>query len=105
VRAPESLGLGSRTHANYTDDNDLDGVGGFSNGKENGKWIYYHSNSEKSAEGVYNNGVKKGAWNYYTDEGILNSTEDEDTGEITRWYPEGGKEYNYFVTNGGLKVI
>ncbi|HZY78689.1 MAG TPA: hypothetical protein VFE50_04150, partial [Cyclobacteriaceae bacterium] len=99
VRAPEWLGVGARTHAQYSKQNALAGVGGISNGKEHGKWVYFHSNGERAAEGVFDNGVKKDVWNYYLRNGVINSAENETTGEITRFYPGGGKEYTYFLKN------
>jgi antitoxin component YwqK of YwqJK toxin-antitoxin module len=102
VRAPESLGVGARTSAQYTKQNALSGVGGLSDGKEHGRWVYFHSNGERAADGVFDNGVKKGVWNYYSRDGVISSTEDETTGEITKFYPGGGKEYTYFLKEGKI---
>ncbi|HMJ70031.1 MAG TPA: hypothetical protein VK508_14095 [Cyclobacteriaceae bacterium] len=99
IRIPASLGLGERTHAEYGENNLVSGVGGFSNGKEHGKWIYFSSNSEKIAEGAYENGAKKGEWKYYTNTGAPTTTENLDTGEVTTWYPNGSKEVHYFLKN------
>lgn len=97
VRAPAALGLGAITNAGYDDDNKVNGVGGMVNGKRQGRWIYYFSNSERSAEGQYEDGVKKGEWIYYNNKGIRTATENEDTGEITSWYPNGSREVHYFT--------
>jgi antitoxin component YwqK of YwqJK toxin-antitoxin module/tetratricopeptide (TPR) repeat protein len=103
VRVPASLGLGERAYAEYSEDNLVSGVGSVSNGKENGKWIYFGSNSEKMAEGVYDNGVKKGEWKYYSKTGAASSIENPDTGDMTTLYPNGGKEVHYFLKNDEIE--
>lgn len=106
VAVPASFGLGPSVYAAYGDDNDLRSIGTVKDGKESGKWIFFHPNGEKNAEGKYEAGKKVGVWNYFHDDGAPNSTENLDTGEITEWYPGGeGKHIHYFIKGESVEGL
>ena len=41
----------------------------YKNGKENGSWVEWYSNGQKSIEGTMRNGERDGLWTHYWDDG------------------------------------
>ncbi|RAV99403.1 toxin-antitoxin system YwqK family antitoxin [Pseudochryseolinea flava] len=94
------LGFDKPVQAWFYDDGSVEALGDESGDKRVGRWVYFYSNSEKSAEGSYNtNGEKIGIWNYYHDSGKLSSVVDMKSGERTYYFESGKKEKHYFLKN------
>lgn len=94
------LGFNEPVNAWYNDNNELVAIGSYSNEKKLGKWIYLHTNSEKSAEGSYNDaGEKKGTWKYFYENGKVKSIENYETGEVTVYTEKGNKDEHFFLKN------
>lgn len=98
---PTSWGFPDPVSCWYNDDKQLVELGNKNGETRVGKWRFYAANQVMIAEGEYDdNGVKKGIWKYYYDDGTLKSIEDENTGEIHAYNPQGELRFHYFVKEG-----
>jgi antitoxin component YwqK of YwqJK toxin-antitoxin module len=98
---PASWGFPDPVSCWYNDEKQLVELGNKKGDKRVGKWRFYATNSVMIAEGAYDeNGVKKGVWKYYYNNGTLKSIEDESTGEVHSYSPEGELRFHYFVKDG-----
>jgi antitoxin component YwqK of YwqJK toxin-antitoxin module/tetratricopeptide (TPR) repeat protein len=105
LNAPQA-GFDKPIPAWYDDSNRLDALGVEQGEKRMGHWVYFHNNSERSAEGHYNNnGDKIGVWKYYLNTGALKSLENYDNGEVTLYYPDGTKRQHFFLKSGEIDGI
>lgn len=84
-----------RAAAEYNADNKLFAMGAKIDGKQNGPYVYFHPNGERSAEGAFDHGKKVGTWKYYEEDGSLTSIENEESGEVTGYNKDGSKRNNY----------
>lgn len=91
------FGLPEKTSMWYDDNHRVSSAGNMQNEKRTGPWIFLHTNAQKMAVGSYSDGVKRGVWNYYFDSGVLKSSENMDTGEVTVYSPEGKKAEHFFL--------
>lgn len=106
IQVPESIGFNGNAPAWYYRNNKLEALGAKENDNPTGPWQYYYENSELSAQGDYNNsGEKTGVWKYYYDNGNIKSLENYDTGEITLYYPEGGKRQHFFLKDDEIEGV
>lgn len=106
IQVPASTDFSGSASAWYYRDNKLEALGEKENDKSVGPWRYYHENSQLSAYGNYDNsGEKTGVWRYYYDNGNIKSLENYDTGEITLYYPEGGKRQHFFLKDDEIEGI
>lgn len=104
IQVPASTGFNGSAWAWYYRNNKLEALGEKENDKPTGPWRYYYENSQLSAQGNYNaKGEKVGVWNYYYDNGALKSLENYDTGEVTIYYPEGGKRQHFFLKDDEIE--
>jgi uncharacterized protein len=86
----------------YNDNGDLAALGkANSEDKEMGSWQYFWANGQLRSEGNYGKPeVKTGVWKYYDEEGRLSKIENQDTGEMTGFHPNGNKRNHYFFKDG-----
>jgi antitoxin component YwqK of YwqJK toxin-antitoxin module/tetratricopeptide (TPR) repeat protein len=98
----KAQGYTSPISAYYDKNNKLDAIGEKdAQGQNQGHWIYYEDNSEKSAEGNFENGKKVGTWTFYHDDGSVSSVENYTTGEV-RVYAEGVNSQFFFLKDGKI---
>lgn len=62
------------------------------NGKEQGEWLFYHTNGLVWTKGSYLNGEKVGLWKTWNDGGQLVQDYYADNGYFKSWYPNGQQE-------------
>ena len=99
----EMPGMKVPVQAWYDDNTNLDGLGTYTDDLHKGHWIFFHNNSEKSAEGDYDDtGKKKGVWKYNNNDGTVKSIEDYSTGEVTVYYPDGAKREHFYLKDGEI---
>lgn len=96
-QALSELGLPEKTSMWYDDSHRVSSAGNMQNEKRIGPWIFFHPNAQKMAAGSYRDGVKTGVWNYYFDSGVLKSSENMDTGEVTVYSKEGKRAEHFFL--------
>lgn len=100
----EQLGFNELVNAWYNSSNQLTALGNLKNDKRQGKWIFLHTNSEKSADGAYNDlGAKVGTWKYFHKNGNVKSIENYATGEITVYSEKGNKAEHFFLKNDAIE--
>lgn len=93
-----AFGFSQAVSAWYDNSNGLDALGEVSGDVRHGHWLFFHNNSQKSAEGNYTDaGKKQGLWQYYNDDGTLKSVEDYSTGEVIVYYPDGTKREHFYL--------
>jgi uncharacterized protein len=104
---PESFGLGNDYAAFHNDNGRLVSVGKKSaDGKMIGKWYFFHSNMEKSAEGSFDKSENKiGIWKYYNNERTLTKTENHDNGEQTFYHKEGTVYQHFFLVKDSIEGV
>jgi uncharacterized protein len=106
LTVPATLGYDAPVQAWYIDGSPkyLEALGKEIAGEiRQGRWIFYYSNNEKSAEGNYNDkGEKTGVWKYYRNDGTLKEVAVAETGEVTEYSEEGFKTEHYFSKDAGV---
>ena len=98
---PASLGIDKNTSGWYNDDKQLVAIGNQeSEEKRIGRWIFFHTSAEKSAEGSYDaSGKKVGVWKYYYRNGKISKEENYNTGEFKSYFESGKLRQRYTVKN------
>ena len=70
--------------------------GAYKDGKEHGKWTWWHKNGKKKSEGTYKEGDEHGKWTYWYVNGQKKSEGTYKDGLVvskwTYWYENGQKE-------------
>src|SRR5690606_38893732 len=98
---PVSWGFPDPVSCWYNENKQLVELGNKDGDKRVGKWRFYATNNVMIAEGEYDdNGIKKGIWKYYYDDGTLKSVENESTGEVHSYNPQGELRYHYHIKDG-----
>jgi len=83
------------------EDGQIESVGNFKDGKEDGKWTAWDENGQKRGEGYYKDNKKDGKWTRWYENGQIESEanwkDDKREGKWTRWYENGQirEEKNY----------
>jgi antitoxin component YwqK of YwqJK toxin-antitoxin module len=72
--------------------NRLMSIGVKNNDKEQGEWIFYHTNGAKWTQGSYQDGVKVGLWKTWNDSGQLVQEYFADNGYFKSWFANGQAE-------------
>jgi antitoxin component YwqK of YwqJK toxin-antitoxin module/Tfp pilus assembly protein PilF len=101
---PPESGMPGPVSCWYNEDNQLVEIGNKGAGDTRiGKWRFYETNSVLIAEGSYDEqGNKVGIWNYYHNNGKVRSTENNSTGEISRYNRHGEPLHRYFLNDGEI---
>lgn len=107
---PPSWGFPDPVSCWYNEDRQLVEIGNKKDDVRVGKWRFYATNYVLTAEGEYDDkGVKKGIWKYYYDDGAIKSIEDQNTGEVRSYNPEGELRFHYYVkegkANGDVEIL
>ena len=97
----EVLGLSCRAIV-YHNNGNVEIIGNYKNGKQEGEWKYYRENGKLEGIGNYKNGKREGEWKFYRENGKLEQIENFKNGkEEGEWkvYHENGKleKINHFL--------
>ncbi len=78
-------------------------TGGFSNGKNHGKWTWYYDNGQKKMQGTFIHGKRNGTWITWDKYGRKltegNYEKDRLNGTFIRWNAEGEIEEHLVYRN------
>ena len=84
---------GENKSSNTFESGQIKRTGGFSNGLNHGKWVWYYENGVKEMEGSFINGKRNGIWKIWDRNGSKisegNYENDKLNGTFTRWGSNG----------------
>ncbi len=103
IKVPE-LGFDAPTQAWFYTNNGVEAIGNEdAQGVRKGKWIFFKTNCERSAEGMYSNkGKKSGTWKYFHENGSTSSIEDFETGAVNV-FKDGVITQRFFLENNEIQ--